>query len=69
MYEQILYEVDDPVATITLNRPQSLERMDHAHGGRGAPCRVAGRERPGGGRHRHHRRRASILRRAPTWAT
>ncbi|MET0664413.1 MAG: enoyl-CoA hydratase, partial [Acidimicrobiales bacterium] len=24
MYSEILYEVDDPVATVTLNRPEAL---------------------------------------------
>ena len=33
MYETIIYEVDNPVATITLNRPEAMNawtnRMDH----------------------------------------
>ena len=33
MYDEILYEVDDPVAVITLNRPDSLNAWTDAMGG------------------------------------
>ena len=33
MYDEIIYEVDDPVATITLNRPDSLNAWTDTMGG------------------------------------
>ena len=33
MYDEILYEVNDPVAVITLNRPDSLNAWTDAMGG------------------------------------
>ena len=33
MYDEILYEVDDPVAVITLNRPEALNAWTDAMGG------------------------------------
>lgn len=58
VYEEILYEVDDPVATITLNRPRALnawtDRMGaevrHAIAGAEADPRVVGIVITGAGR-------------------
>ena len=32
MYDEILYEVDDPVAVITLNRPEALNAWTNSMG-------------------------------------
>src|SRR5262245_58015917 len=58
VYEEILYEVDDPVATITLNRPHALnawtDRMGaevrHAVGAAERDPRVVGLVITGAGR-------------------
>ena len=42
MYEEIVYGVTDPVATVTLNR-RPCERVDHAHGRRGEARACRGR--------------------------
>lgn len=58
MYEQILYEVEDPVATITLNRPEALnawtdrmgDEVRHAVARAEADPKVVGIVITGGGR-------------------
>ena len=57
-YEEVLYEVDDPVATITLNRPQALNafttrmgnELRHALGEAERDPRVVGIVLTGAGR-------------------
>ena len=62
MYDTIIYEVDDPVATITLNRPEAMNawtnRMDREI--RDAVARASAD--PAVVRHHHHRCWASVLR-------
>ena len=63
LYQEILYEVDDPVATITLNRPSALNAWTDRMGAEVRHAVAAARERSARRRHRDHRRRARILRR------
>jgi len=37
-YEQIKYEEDERIATITLNRPEALECLDTRHDERSSGC-------------------------------
>ena len=63
VYDEILYEVDDPVATITLNRPDQLNAWTNRMGSEVRHAVGHRRGRPGGGGHRDHRRRPGVLRR------
>ena len=54
-YEQILYEVTDPVATITLNRPEALNAWTPQMGAELRHAAGRAEPRPCGRRHRAHR--------------
>ncbi len=60
MYEEIRYEVGDPVATITLNRPEALNAWTTSMGAEVRHARPPGRPRPGRGRDRDHGCRAGF---------
>ena len=63
MYEQIRYEVDDPVAIITLNCSQALNAWTETMDVEVRDALNAAAGDPKGYRHRGHRRRPGVLRR------
>ena len=60
-YEEILYQVEDPVATITLNRPSVLNAWTDRMGYEVRHAVSQAEADSPRGRHRAHRRRARIL--------
>ena len=62
-YEEVLYEVDDPVATITLNRPQALNAFTTRMGNELRDAARGGRARSTCRGHRPDRCRPRVLRR------